>query len=220
MFKEGCDWQRSFLSWFIWKPWRKSSYTHGPSYFGVQTPPLAPLASLTALSWMAYSGKDRKHSRWRNKLTFWGQTSCKMTTPLKSDFWSLNSFWLENILTSLFFLKILIIYDATTCVHSRNLHNSVTAKAAEASQVYVTSGWLLNAYFSCAKSLQSCLTLCRPIDYSLPGSSVHGILQARILEWVAISFSRASSQPRESSQPRDQTHVSYVSCISTPVLYH
>ena len=40
---------------------------------------------------------------------------------------------------------------------------------------------------------QSCPTLCDPIDCSPPGSSVHGILQARILEWVAISFSRGSS---------------------------
>ena len=40
---------------------------------------------------------------------------------------------------------------------------------------------------------QSCLTLCNPMDCSLPGFSVHGILQARILEWVAISFSRGSS---------------------------
>ena len=39
---------------------------------------------------------------------------------------------------------------------------------------------------------QSCLTLCDPVDYSLLGSSVHGILQARILEWVAICFSRGS----------------------------
>ena len=49
---------------------------------------------------------------------------------------------------------------------------------------------------------QSCLTLCDPMDYSLQGSSVHGTLQARILEWVAISFSRGSSRPR------DQTWVS------------
>ena len=42
-----------------------------------------------------------------------------------------------------------------------------------------------------AKSLQSCLTLCNPIDGSPPGSSVPGILQARTLEWVAISFSNA-----------------------------
>ena len=43
---------------------------------------------------------------------------------------------------------------------------------------------------------QSCPTLCDPMDCSLPGSSVHGILRARVLEWVAISFSRGSSQPR------------------------
>ena len=51
---------------------------------------------------------------------------------------------------------------------------------------------------------QSCPTLCDPVDCILPGSSVHGILQARILEWVAISFSRGSSQPR------DQTWVSHI----------
>ena len=51
-----------------------------------------------------------------------------------------------------------------------------------------------------AKSLQLCPTLYDPMDYSPPGSSIHGILQARILEWVAISFSRGSSLPR------DQTH--------------
>ena len=51
---------------------------------------------------------------------------------------------------------------------------------------------------------QSCLTLRNPMDCSPPGSSVHGILQARILEWVAISFSRASSPSR------DQTWVSHI----------
>ena len=44
---------------------------------------------------------------------------------------------------------------------------------------------------------QSCLTLCDPRDCSLPVCSVHGIFQARVLEWVAISFSRGSSQPRD-----------------------
>ena len=44
---------------------------------------------------------------------------------------------------------------------------------------------------------QLCLTLCDPVDCSLSGFSVHGILQARILEWVAISFSRGSSRPRD-----------------------
>ena len=47
---------------------------------------------------------------------------------------------------------------------------------------------------------QSCPTLCDPMDCSPQGSSVHGILQARILEWVAISFSRGSSRPRDRTQ--------------------
>ena len=47
---------------------------------------------------------------------------------------------------------------------------------------------------------QSRPTLCGPMDSSPPGSSVHGILQARILEWVAIPFSRGSSQPRDRTQ--------------------
>ena len=47
---------------------------------------------------------------------------------------------------------------------------------------------------------QSCLTLWDPVDYSLLGSSVHGILQARILKWVAIPFSRGSSRPRDGTQ--------------------
>ena len=61
----------------------------------------------------------------------------------------------------------------------------------------------------CALSLQSYLTLCDPMDYSPRGSSVHGILQARILEWVAISYSRGPSQPR------DPTRVSCVSRIAS-----
>ena len=49
----------------------------------------------------------------------------------------------------------------------------------------------------CVWITQLCLTLCDPMNCSPPGSSVHGILQARILEWVAISFSRGSSRPRD-----------------------
>ena len=66
----------------------------------------------------------------------------------------------------------------------------------------------------CAQSLQSCPTLCDPMDCSLPGSSVHGILQARILEWVAMPSSRGSSRPR------DRTQVSHVSCTGRQILYH
>ena len=64
--------------------------------------------------------------------------------------------------------------------------------------------WFLSSYLSELKVVkvevtQSCLTLCDPMDYT-----VHGILQARILEWVAFPFSR------ESSQPRDRTQVSCI----------
>ena len=58
---------------------------------------------------------------------------------------------------------------------------------------------------------QSCPILCHPMDCSLTGSSVHGIFQARIMEWVAISFSRGSSWSK------DRTHVSCVSCIGRQV---
>ena len=61
---------------------------------------------------------------------------------------------------------------------------------------------------------QSCLTLCNPMDCSPPGSSVHGILQARILEGVATPSSRGSSWPRY------QIPVSCGSCIGRWVLYH
>ena len=61
---------------------------------------------------------------------------------------------------------------------------------------------------------QSCPTLHNPMDCSLPGSSVHGISQASILEWVAIPFSRGFSWPR------DWTQVSCVSCIGRWILYH
>ena len=56
----------------------------------------------------------------------------------------------------------------------------------------------------CAKLFQLCLTLCDANYFSLPGSSVQGILQARILGWVAVPSSRGSSLPR------DRIHVSYI----------
>ena len=70
-----------------------------------------------------------------------------------------------------------------TCVHSRIIHNSQRVDTTHC---------------------PSCPTLCDPMDYSLPGSAVHGIFQAIVLEWIAISFSRGSSQTRDWTQ---------VSCI-------
>ena len=63
-------------------------------------------------------------------------------------------------------------------------------------------------------SAQSCPILRNFLDYGPPGSMVHGIFQARILKWDAISFSRASSTLR------DQTRISCISCIDKQILYH
>ena len=83
--------------------------------------------------------------------------------------------------------------------------------------VYTTSSfsiYLLMDVCVCVCSVaQSCLTLCHPMDCSPPGSPVHGILQARILKWIAMPSSRGSSRSW------DQTCVSSVSCIGKQVLY-
>ena len=70
-----------------------------------------------------------------------------------------------------------------------------------------------NHYMLACLVSQSCPTRCNLIDGSPPGSSVHGISQARIMEWVVIPFSMGSSQPR------DPTHISCVSCIDRWLLY-
>ena len=64
------------------------------------------------------------------------------------------------------------------------------------------------------KSLQSCLTLCNPMDCSPPGPTVHGLLRARTVEWVAMPSSKGSSPPR------NRTHTSDISCIGRQALYH
>ena len=77
--------------------------------------------------------------------------------------------------------------------------------------------WNNSYHFSLMLLLLSCFSsvwLCDSLDCSPPGSSVHGIFQARILEWVAISLSKGSSRPK------DQTHGSYVSYIGKRILYH
>ena len=66
----------------------------------------------------------------------------------------------------------------------------------------------------CVLSCFGHVWLCNPMDCSAPGSSVHGILQARILDWVSISFSRGSSLPRDGSS------FSCISCTGRQTLYH
>ena len=73
---------------------------------------------------------------------------------------------------------------------------------------------LLLCVHACMLSHFSHVWLCNPVGSSPPGSSVHGILQARILKWVTMPFSSGSFWPR------DQTHVSCVSCIGRWIFYH
>ena len=82
--------------------------------------------------------------------------------------------------------------------------------------IYIWGCIYLSIYSVCVstKLLQSCQTVCDPLDWSPSGSSVHGILQARILEWVTMPSSRGSSWPR------DWTRFSCISCIGRWVLYH
>ena len=79
---------------------------------------------------------------------------------------------------------------------------------------WIFYSYIFAYYCVCIKSLQPCLTPYHPINCSPPGSSVHGILQARILERFAISSSGASSRPR------DWTCVSYISCIENYQLWY
>ena len=88
-----------------------------------------------------------------------------------------------------------------------SMHGTQNSIPLEISQTQNASSFLCSV-------AQSCLTLCNLTDCSLPGSSVHGIFQARILEWVSISFSWGSSQPM------NQTCSSYhISCIADGFFY-
>ena len=70
------------------------------------------------------------------------------------------------------------------------------------------TGQVVQSLVGCGKEFKLVASFCDPVDFSPPGFSIHGIPQARILEWVAILFSRGSSQPRDQSQ---------VSCIFSTV---
>ena len=82
---------------------------------------------------------------------------------------------------------------------------SLTSPALEGRFYTISATWEAHSKYEWVIVIQSCSTLCNSMDCSLPGSSVHGILQTRILEWVTIPFSRRSSWLRVWTQ---------VSCIS------
>ena len=91
-------------------------------------------------------------------------------------YWFAEDFYWQKVILSIFHLSVLASFKSLYTIQSKgDICYLLSAAAAAAA----------------AKSLQSCPTLCNPIDGSPPGSPVPGILQARILEWVAISFSNA-----------------------------
>ena len=100
-------------------------------------------------------------------------------------------------------------FDVGSLHHHFPFSSPLSSSAESQHQVWIfTSGYIIKFFtrytYLCAKSLRLCPALCDAMDCSVPGSSVHGILQERILEWVAMSYSRGLSQTR------DQTHVSYI----------
>ena len=92
--------------------------------------------------------------------------------------------------------------------------HGVTQSRTQLKRLSSSSSSIKSHPFSKNKSVclvaQSCPTLSNPVDCSPPGSSVHEILQARILEWVAISFSRGSSWPRDRTQIESALQVHYL----------
>ena len=120
-----------------------------------------------------------------------------------------------------FFVFLFNCYPASQCTFSTTFHpmspsivaviNFAISNKPLKSWVHVLflfmfSEFIISCMYQSVEVLitQSCSTLCNTMDYSLPGSEVHGILQARILEWIAISSSR------ELSQPWDQIQVSCI----------
>ena len=118
----------------------------------------------------------------------------KLKQALKSYSVSISTLWDVNSRDLQFFLHYCVL---STCQTLRKyLLNDCLAWCLAPRQHRIK---ICHYYYTCvcAKSLQSCLILCDTMDCSPPGSSVHGIPQARILEWVAVSFSRGSSWPRD-----------------------
>ena len=120
---------------------------------------------------------------------------------------SLSSLFLQNYFLRQINVKIYsLLCPTTTSLDWMPLSTSFVGRRK-------TLNIILPIKIICAKSLHLCLTLCNPMNCSPSGSSVHGILQARISGWVVVPSSRGSFQPR------DQSHI-YISCIGSQVPYH
>ena len=102
------------------------------------------------------------------------------------------------------FVSALYLYVLNECSKEKIIMSHLSSWRGQAVVESLPSETVYSDRWSHVLSHFSHARLCDPMDFSLPSSSVHGILQARTLEWVAVPFSRGSSQPK------DQTRVSYL----------
>ena len=121
---------------------------------------------------------------------------CPMTDQLLNKMWSVHT------------MEYSVLKRNEILTYSTTWMNPKDVMLSELSQTHK------NKQYIHATSFQSCLILCDSMDCSPTGSSVHGMLQARMLEWAAISSFRGSSGPNY------WIHISYFSCTSRQVLYH
>ena len=141
-------------------------------------------------------------------ISFYSLYSCSL---IIHHLYLLLSLFIEQCIIFLF-LKFLFGYSWYISLYSfcRDFSGFVKTSCVCFSDVSLITYWNILMAHACSVS-QSCLALCDPMDDSPPGFSAHGVFQTRILEWVAIFYSRGSSRPRDWTR---------ISCNSRRILYH
>ena len=144
-----------------------------PSSYLILCCPLLPLPSIFP-SIRVFSSESVLHVRW---LKYWSfsispSNECSGLISFRTDWFDL--------------LAVQRSLESSPAPQFKSINSSVFS--------FLYSPTLTSIH---SELTQSCPTLCDPMDCSLPGSSVHGIFQAIVLEWIAISFSRGSSRPRD-----------------------
>ena len=133
-------------------------------------------------------------------IQFWSGWAAWYLVVLHSDIFWILPFWFWCIINLISRYKWIVIWSVCLTHRSANFYQSTCGSTQTAKCCSEIRKWfayfLLNTLCTVlCLVIQSCLALCDPLDYSPPVSCFHGIFQARILEWVAISFSRESSNP-------------------------
>ena len=152
------------------------------------------------VNWCSHSGKEyRRLSKNGNRTTIWPSNPTPGYISERNKNSNLKRYMQSG-------------------VHGNIIYSSQDMKQPKwpSADEWIRKMWYIHTveWNSTRVRAQLCSTLWDPMDYSPPGSSVHGILQERILEWVALPSSRGSSWPR------DRTHVCCISCSGGQILYH